>query len=118
MRKENERAWVGRLPSAKSSGFGMPITSLLGVQSDPKPHQLDSEETGAILLKPQLRCRALDVSTIAEWCKTGRLESVRSTLLGPRWITLTPEIIAALRNPIKRRWKHQRTRHGERFVIE
>jgi hypothetical protein len=47
------------------------------------------------------------VATIAEWCQTGRLESVRSTPLGPRWITLTPEIIAELRKPIKRQWKQQ-----------
>ena len=52
----------------------------------------------------------VDVSTIAEWCKTGRLESVRSTTLGPRWITLTPEIIAALRKPVKRQWKQRSTR--------
>jgi len=45
----------------------------------------------------------VDVSTIADWCKTGRLESVRSTPHGPRWITLTPEIITQLRKPIKRR---------------
>jgi hypothetical protein len=52
----------------------------------------------------------VDVSTIADWCKTGRLESVRSTSLGPRWITLTPEIIAELRKPIKRQWKQRNTR--------
>ena len=52
----------------------------------------------------------VDVSTIADWCKTGRLESVRSTSLGPRWITLTPEIIAELRKPIKRQWKQRHTR--------
>jgi hypothetical protein len=52
----------------------------------------------------------VDVSTIADWCKTGRLESVRSTPMGPRWITLTPEIIAELRKPVKRRWKQRDTR--------
>jgi DNA invertase Pin-like site-specific DNA recombinase len=60
----------------------------------------------------------VDVSTIAEWCKTGRLESVRSTPLGPRWITLTPEIIAALRKPVRRQWKHRGTRNASEFVIE
>jgi DNA invertase Pin-like site-specific DNA recombinase len=60
----------------------------------------------------------VDVSTIAEWCKTGRLESVRSTSLGPRWITLTPEIIAALRKPVRRQWKQRRTRHAGACVIE
>jgi hypothetical protein len=51
----------------------------------------------------------VDVSTIADWCKTGRLESVRSTPLGPRWITLTPSIIAQLRKPTKRQWKQRNT---------
>jgi hypothetical protein len=51
----------------------------------------------------------VDVSTIADWCKTGRLESARSTPLGPRWITLTPEIIAEVRKPIKRQWKQRHT---------
>jgi len=54
----------------------------------------------------------VDVSTIAEWCKTGRVESVRSTPLGPRWITLTPEIITELRKPVRRQWKQRRTRHA------
>ena len=52
----------------------------------------------------------VDVSTIADWCQAGILESVRSTTLGPRWITLTPEIIAALRKPVKRQWKQRSTR--------
>src|SRR5216683_2839506 len=47
----------------------------------------------------------VNVSTIAAWCQAGILESVRSTPLGPRWITLTPEIIAALRKPVRRQWK-------------
>jgi Recombinase/Recombinase zinc beta ribbon domain len=60
----------------------------------------------------------VDVSTIAEWCKTGRLESVRSTPLGPRWITLTPEVIAALRKPVRRQWKQRRPGHAGECVIE
>src|SRR5229473_2330945 len=51
----------------------------------------------------------VNVSTIADWCQAGILESVRSTPLGPRWITLTPEIIEALRKPVRRQWKHRRT---------
>jgi DNA invertase Pin-like site-specific DNA recombinase len=60
----------------------------------------------------------VDVSTIADWCKSGHLESVRSTPLGPRWITLTPETIAALRKPVKRTWKQRRPRKSEANVIE
>src|SRR5262245_56160830 len=44
------------------------------------------------------------VSTISEWRQEGRLESIRSAPMGPRWIKLTPEIIAELRKPIRRRW--------------
>jgi len=54
----------------------------------------------------------VDVSTIADWCKADILESVRSTPLGPRWITLTPEIIAVLRKPVRRQWKQRRTRNA------
>jgi hypothetical protein len=60
----------------------------------------------------------VDVSTIAQWCKTGRLESVRSPPLGPRWITLTPEIIAALRKPTKRQWKHKPSPRTHQSVVE
>ncbi|EFH86165.1 recombinase family protein [Ktedonobacter racemifer] len=60
----------------------------------------------------------VDVSTIAEWCKTGRLESVRSTPLGPRWVTLTPEIISALRKPIKRKWKRHQAQRGKQPVVK
>jgi DNA invertase Pin-like site-specific DNA recombinase len=49
------------------------------------------------------------VSTISAWCKQGRLESSRSAPMSPRWITLTPERIAALRQPIRRRHRRRRT---------
>jgi DNA invertase Pin-like site-specific DNA recombinase len=45
----------------------------------------------------------VDVSTIADWCREGRLDSIRATPNGPRWIKLTPQIIAELRKPIRRR---------------
>lgn len=47
----------------------------------------------------------VDVSTIAAWCREGRLDSVRGTPRGPRWIRLTEEEIAALRKPERRRWQ-------------
>ena len=51
----------------------------------------------------------VDVSTIADWCESGRLDCVRAKPRGPRWITLTPEIIARLCKPVKKRWsrRHQ-----------
>jgi hypothetical protein len=47
------------------------------------------------------------VSTIAAWCKSGRLDHIRSAPHGPRWIKLTPEIIAELRKPVRQRWKNR-----------
>ncbi len=45
------------------------------------------------------------VSTIAEWCKSGRLDGIQATPHGPWWVLLTPEIIERLRKPVQRRWK-------------
>ena len=44
------------------------------------------------------------VSTISEWCQQGRLDYVRSAPTSPRWIRLTPEVIAQLRRPFRRHW--------------
>jgi hypothetical protein len=49
----------------------------------------------------------VNVSTIADWCEAGTLECVRAGTHGPRWIRLTPEIIAALRKPEPRHWKRR-----------
>src|SRR6266446_5052243 len=51
----------------------------------------------------------VNVSTIADWCNAGILESVRAHPHGPRWITLTPDIIARLRKPTPRHWKRRRS---------
>jgi hypothetical protein len=53
----------------------------------------------------------VDVSTIADWCRTGRLEYVQPAPHSPRWITLTPEGITALRKPVRQR-KPRRARQG------
>jgi hypothetical protein len=47
----------------------------------------------------------VDVSTIAAWCKAGRLDGIQAASHGPWWIRLTPEIIEHLRKPVRRRWK-------------
>jgi hypothetical protein len=60
----------------------------------------------------------VNVSTIADWCNAGRLECVRACPRGPRWITLTPEIIAELRKPIQRHWKRRRTGQQKQNVVE
>src|SRR5260370_35457923 len=50
MRKEGKVVWEGRLRSAKSSGFAMPITSLLDALSVRRLHPPDSGEMGATRL--------------------------------------------------------------------
>jgi hypothetical protein len=41
----------------------------------------------------------VSVYTIADWCKAGKLDGLQVAPRGPWWVTLTPEIIAALRKP-------------------
>jgi hypothetical protein len=50
----------------------------------------------------------VDVSTIADWCRSGRLDAVQAAPHHPRWITLTPEIIATLRKPVRQRKPRRR----------
>jgi len=52
----------------------------------------------------QAAAELLNVSdpTIGNWCKSGRLDGVQTVPGGPRWIKLTPEIIAELRKPVRR----------------
>lgn len=60
----------------------------------------------------------VNVSTIADWCNSGRLESVRAGTHGPRWITLTPEIIADFRKPVQRHWKRRHSRRREQNMVQ
>ncbi len=60
----------------------------------------------------------VNVSTIADWCNGGRLECIRACPRGPRWITLTPDIIAELRKPTQRHWKRRRTGQQRQNVVE
>jgi DNA invertase Pin-like site-specific DNA recombinase len=49
----------------------------------------------------------VNVSTIAAWCKEGLLDSVQAVPHGPRWIRLTPEVVAELRQPFRRCWSRR-----------
>jgi DNA invertase Pin-like site-specific DNA recombinase len=60
----------------------------------------------------------VNVSTIADWCNAERLECIRACPRGPRWITLTPEIIATLRQPIQRHWKRRTSGKQVQNVVE
>jgi hypothetical protein len=44
----------------------------------------------------------VSVSTIGDWCKSGRLDGVQAVPRAPWWIKLTPDIIAELRKPVSR----------------
>ena len=43
----------------------------------------------------------VSIATIGNWCKSGKLDCIRSVSGSPRWIKLTPEIISKLRKPLK-----------------
>jgi hypothetical protein len=43
----------------------------------------------------------VSVSTIAEWCKAGTLDGVQVAPRGPWWVKLPPEVISALRKPVR-----------------
>ncbi len=60
----------------------------------------------------------VNVSTIADWCNAGILESVRAHPHGPRWITLTPDIIEQLRKPTQRHWKRRQTGSQRKNVVD
>src|SRR3989454_3628268 len=60
----------------------------------------------------------VNVSTIADWCNAGILESVRAHPHGPRWITLTPDSIEKLRKPTQRHWKRRRAGKPRQNVVE
>lgn len=53
----------------------------------------------------------VSVSTIAAWCHTGTLDGVQVTPRGPWWVVLTPDVITALRKPV-RQYKPRRTPTG------
>jgi DNA invertase Pin-like site-specific DNA recombinase len=52
----------------------------------------------------------VDIATVMDWCKAGRLDGVQAKPHGPWWIVLTPEIIAELRKPVRQRWGQRSSR--------
>jgi DNA invertase Pin-like site-specific DNA recombinase len=84
--------WRYRIRRADLEG---PAASTAGQRADGRY----SAKAAAALLN-------VDVSTIAAWCRSGRLDAIQTTAHGPRWIRLTPEQIKELRKPTRRR--HQK----------
>jgi hypothetical protein len=111
LNEEGERAGMGgSFTVGKIEWIGSAYHIPAGCPERPKAAPTGQRGDGRDCARAAADLLNVDVSTIADWCKTGRLDSVRSTSLGPRWITLTPEIIAELRKPIKRQWKQRNTR--------
>ncbi|MCL5960360.1 MAG: recombinase family protein [Chloroflexi bacterium] len=83
--------------------YGIPTTcterpaSYLGRQ---RPDGRYSARAAAELLN-------VNVSTIADWCKSGRLDGIQSVPHGPHWVKLTPEIISELRKAVRQRWSRR-----------
>jgi hypothetical protein len=50
------------------------------------------------------------VYTIADWCKSGKLDGLQMAPRGPWWVVLSPELITTLRKPV-RQYKPRRTQN-------
>jgi DNA invertase Pin-like site-specific DNA recombinase len=76
----------------------------LGCRESPAHSDDQPRGDGRYSAKAAANILNVDVSTIADWCREGRLDSIRAEPNSPRWIKLSPEIIAELRKPVRRRW--------------
>ena len=87
--------------------YGIPSGCPLGPAAAPHGQRGDgrySAQAAAALLN-------VTVYTIADWCKAGKLDGLQVAPRGPWWVTLTPEMIAALRKP-RRQYKPRRKPHA------
>jgi DNA invertase Pin-like site-specific DNA recombinase len=113
LNEEGERAGMGgALTVSKIEWIRYAYHIPAGCPERPKAAPMGQRGDGRYSARAAADLLNVNVSTIADWCQTGILESVRSTPLGPRWITLTPESITALRKPVRRQWKQRRTRNA------
>jgi DNA invertase Pin-like site-specific DNA recombinase len=53
----------------------------------------------------------VSVDTIADWCKSGKLDGLQMAPRGPWWVGLSPEVITALCKPV-RQYKPRRAKNG------
>jgi DNA invertase Pin-like site-specific DNA recombinase len=83
--------------------YGIPT----GCPESPAACPTGQRSDGRYTAKAAAALLNIDVSTVAAWCEAGLLDAIRGQPQGPRWIALSPEQIAVLRKPAKRRW----TRH-------
>ena len=97
-----------------TTGVGQPFTGVkvrwvrhrydIPTDCPDAPSACPSGQRGDGRYSTQAAVELLNVSdsTIGNWCKSGRLGSIQTVPGGPRWIKLTPEIIAKLRKPVRR----------------
>ena len=72
-----------------------------GCPDMPNPRENGPRGDGRYSAKSAAKLLNVSVCTINRWCCSGKLESAQAISYGPRWITLTPEIIERLRKPVK-----------------
>jgi hypothetical protein len=81
----------------------------LGPSKRPDAYPTGTRPDGRYSARAAAELLNVDVSTIAAWCQAGKLDAIQSKPHAPWWINLTPEQIAQLKQPVRRRWSHQAT---------
>ena len=94
----------GELTCSKVQWIRHAYTIPTGCPESPAACPTGQRSDGRYTAKATAALLNVDVSTVNAWCETGRLDAIRAQPHGPRWIALPPEIIAAVRKPVKRRW--------------
>jgi hypothetical protein len=92
---------VDWLRSAYGIKRGCPLGPAAGSTGQRGDGRYSTQAAAAVL--------TVTVYTIADWCKSGKLDGVQVTPRGPWWVQLPPEIITALRQPM-RQYKPRRAR--------
>ena len=78
-----------------------------GCPEMPNPGLNGQRGDGRYSARAAVQILNVSIGTINNWCRSGKLESIQAVPCGPRWIHLTPEIIAKLRKPVKQTRKHR-----------
>ena len=97
IKKGGEQVWEAASPRARSTGSGLPTTFRSTAPKGLDPSQWATRRW--TLLSLGGGGAAERERRPSDWCNAGRLECV-SRHRRPRWITLTPEIIAELRKRV------------------
>jgi DNA invertase Pin-like site-specific DNA recombinase len=60
----------------------------------------------------------VNISTIVDWCKAGKLDGLQTVPHGPWWVNLPPERIAELRKPVQQRWRKSAQSKTNRRILD